>query len=90
MIPTRVTASAPGAKVGAVVYPRGHDRTFSFSDHAINVYEGRVTFTFPVTVPASFKGNSLSVRVAVKFQACNDSACFAPKTKNLTLTAKVK
>jgi hypothetical protein len=90
MIPTRVTASARGIKVGSVVYPRGHDRKFDFSEHAINVYEGRVAFTFPVTVPASYTGSTVAVRVAVKFQACTNEACYAPKTKNLTLTAKVK
>jgi hypothetical protein len=90
MIPTRVTASARGVKVGRVVYPRGRDRQFNFSEHAINVYEGRVAFTFPVTVPAAYRSNSVAVRVSVKYQACTNEACYAPKTKYLTLTARVK
>jgi len=90
MIPTRVTATARGAKVGTVVYPRGRDRKFDFSEHSINVYEGRVAFTFPVTVPATYQSASVAVRVTVKFQACTNEACYAPKTKNLTLTARVR
>ena len=90
MIPTSVRASALGAKVGAVVYPRGRDRKFDFSEHSINVYEGRVAFNFPVTVPATYRGTSVAVRVTVRFQACTNDACYAPKTKNLTLTARVK
>jgi DsbC/DsbD-like thiol-disulfide interchange protein len=90
MIPTRVTASAAGVRIGPVVYPRGRDRKFEFSEHTINVYEGRVVFTFPVTVPASYRGDSVVVRVAVKFQACSNEACFAPKTKNLKLKARVQ
>src|SRR6478672_11420730 len=43
-IPTTVRASAAGARVGAVSYPRGHNRKFSFSDNSINVYEGRAIF----------------------------------------------
>src|SRR3982750_4075401 len=35
MIPTSVRASARGVKIGAVMYPRGHDRKFDFSEHAI-------------------------------------------------------
>lgn len=90
MIATRVTVTARGAKIGHVVYPRGHDRKFDFSEHPINVYEGRVAFTFPVTVPTGYQGTSVAVRVAVKYQACSNEACFAPKTKNLTLTARVR
>src|SRR4051794_17566184 len=48
-IPTVARASSTkGVKVGAVSYPRGHDRKFAFSDTPLNVYEGRVPFTFTV------------------------------------------
>lgn len=90
MIPTTVRASAHGVKIGNVIYPRGRDKTFDFSQHPINVYEGRVTFTFPVTVPESYRGTSVAVRVTVRSQACTNEACYAPKTKNLTLTARVR
>ena len=91
MIGTRVTASATGAKVGAITYPRGHNKQFGFSSgKTINVYEGRVTFTFPVTVASTSTANSVKVHVAVKVQMCTDEACNLPTTKNLTLTARVK
>lgn len=89
-IPTTVRASSSGARIGSVSYPRGRNRKFSFSDTALNVYEGRATFTFNVTVPASFKGSSVSVRVAVKYQACTNEVCYPPKTKDITLTARIK
>lgn len=89
-IATRVKATSNGAKIGTVSYPRGKDRKFSFSESTINVYEGRAAFGFNVTVPAGFKGNSISVRVAVKYQACTEEVCYPPKTKEITLTARVK
>lgn len=88
-IATNVRASASGARVGAVSYPRGRDRKFGFSENAINVYEGRATFTFPVTVPTNFNESTLRVNVRVRYQACTDEVCYPPKTKNLTLTARV-
>ena len=54
-----------------------------------NVYEGRTTFPFTVTVPASFRGNTIRVTVAVRYQACTDEVCYPPRTKNLVLTARV-
>lgn len=88
-IPTTVRLSSPGAKVGGVSYPRGKNRKFSFSSDTINVYEGRVSFPFTLTVPATFKGSSIRVNASVRYQACNDEVCYPPKTKEVTLTARV-
>ena len=89
-IPTVVKVSATGAKVGSVSYPRGRNRTFGFSEGAINVYEGRASFSFNLTVPANFKGNVIKVRAVVRYQACTDEVCYAPKSKEITLTARVQ
>lgn len=88
-IPTTVRASASGVRIGAVTYPRGKNRKFGFSENAINVYEGRTSFTFPVTVPVNFSGSTLRVNVTVRYQACTDEVCYPPKTKRVTLTARV-
>lgn len=88
-IPTSVRASSKGVRIGAVTYPRGHDRKFGFSENSINVYEGRATFTFPVTVPTSFSGSTVRVNVTVRYQACTNEVCYPPKTKSVTLTARV-
>lgn len=89
-IPTTVRLSGEGAKVSGVSYPRGKNRKFGFSESAINVYEGRTAFPFTVTVPANFKGNTIKVRATVRYQACTDEVCYPPKSKEVTLTARVK
>jgi DsbC/DsbD-like thiol-disulfide interchange protein len=89
-IPTTVRVTAPGARVGAVRFPAGRNRKFQFSERAINVYEGRVSFPFTVTVPASFRGDTLRVRAVVRYQACTDEVCYPPKTKEITITARVR
>ena len=89
-IPTTVRLTVVGAKVGGVSYPRGRNRKFSFSEDTINVYEGRAVFGFNLSVPQSFKGNTVRIRAVVRYQACNDEVCFPPKTKEITLTARVQ
>lgn len=89
-IATTVRASASGAKVGAVSYPRGKDRKFQFSENLINVYEGRVLFTFPVTVPANYRGSTIKLDVSVRYQACTDEVCYPPKTKTVSVNARVR
>jgi hypothetical protein len=83
-------SSTKGVKIGAVSYPRGRNRKFGFSETPINVYEGRVAFTFPVTVPQNFAGSTVRVNVSVRYQTCTDEVCYPPKTKSLTLSAAVR
>ena len=89
-IPTTVTARGSGVKVGAVSYPRGKNRKFEFSENTINVYEGSTTFKFDVTVPANYTRKTITVNVKVKYQACTNEVCYPPKTKDITLTARVQ
>ena len=88
-IPTVVSVRGSGVKVTGVTYPRGRNRTFQFSQNPINVYEGRVNFPFSVTVPAGFRGKTIKLNATVRYQACTDEVCYPPKTKNVTLTARV-
>lgn len=89
-IPTTVRLTATGGKVGGAVYPRGKNRKFSFSDEVINVYEGRTTINFNLTVPANYRGTTVNVRAVVRYQACTTEVCYAPKSQTINLTARVR
>jgi DsbC/DsbD-like thiol-disulfide interchange protein len=89
-IATSVKVTGTGVNVTGVNYPRGKNRKFQFSEDSINVYEGRVAFGFTVKVPASYRGNMIRIRAAVRYQACTEEVCYPPKTKDITLTAKVR
>lgn len=89
-IPTSVRLSGTGVRIGAVGYPRGHDRKFAFSESLINVYEGRVPITFKVTVPKNFRGDTAKIRAVVRYQACTEEVCYPPRTKEVTLNVRVR
>lgn len=89
-IPTTVRISGPGVKVGAVNFPRGSNRKFQFSESLLNVYEGRVSFPFTVRVPSNFSGNTIRLRATVRYQACTNEVCYPPRSKAITLTARVR
>lgn len=91
LIATTVRAtSVRGVRIGPVSYPRGRNRTFEFSSNPINVYEGRTSFGFNVTVPANFRGDTVRVNVTVRYQACTNEVCYPPTSRSATLTARVK
>jgi DsbC/DsbD-like thiol-disulfide interchange protein len=89
-IPTSVRVSGQGVRSGGISYPRGRNRKFQFSESVINVYEGRVSIPFTVTVPANFRGDVVRVRAVVRYQACTDEVCYPPKSKDVTITARVR
>lgn len=89
-IPTRVSVSGTGVSAFGVTYPPGKKRKFSFSETPISVYEGRAYFGFKVAVPKNFKGRTFRVKAAVRYQACTDEVCYAPKTKTVWISGRVK
>ena len=90
LIPTRLTVSGAELKIGAVMYPRGKNVKFEFSDEPLNVYEHRAAFNFIVAVPKNYKANTVSIHAIVDYQACTNEVCYPPKKKEITLTAKVR
>jgi DsbC/DsbD-like thiol-disulfide interchange protein len=89
-IPTTVSVSGRGLRTSRVTYPRGSNRKFEFSESTINVYEGTVKFPFTVGVPANYRGDSIRLRAVVRYQACTNEVCYPPKSKDITISARVR
>lgn len=89
-IPTSVRLSGQGVRTSGISYPRGRNRKFQFSENLINVYEGRVSIPFKVTVPANFHGDVVRIRAVVRYQPCTTEVCYPPKNKEVTITARVR
>jgi DsbC/DsbD-like thiol-disulfide interchange protein len=90
LIPTKVTVTGSGVSAYGVTYPPGKKRKFSFSDKPLTVYEGKVYFGFKVKVPGKYRKRTIRVKAAVRYQACTDEVCYAPKTKTVWITARVR
>lgn len=91
MIPTAVRVTGPrGVRIGRVTYPRAIVRSFEFApNERLPVFEGRPAVRFNVTVPESFKQEKLRLRVEVSYQACSDTACYRPDSRDVTLSINV-
>jgi hypothetical protein len=91
LIPTKLELETPaGMKVGPVSYPRAVMRKLKFSKGAVSVYEGRAVVRFGVTVPAHYGGSSGEIKGKLRFQACNDEACFPPVTREVKMWLNVE
>lgn len=79
LIPTEVTVSgAPGVTVRKAFYPHALERTFEFWSEPLRVYEGNVVTGFLLAVSEQAELGPHDLVVKVRYQACNEEACFAP------------
>ena len=91
LVATKLDVETPsGMKVGPVSYPRALMRKLKFSKGMVAVYEGRAVLRFNVTVPPNYSGGSGDIKGKLRFQACNDDACFPPVTREVKMWLNVE
>jgi hypothetical protein len=82
LIPTVLKLNVPDPMtVAEVKYPAGQDVTFPFSpDEKLSVYSGDFTIDTTFKAPANAAAGTYPVKGELRFQACDHSACYPPKT----------
>jgi hypothetical protein len=82
LIPTvlKLSPTNPVA-VAAVKYPEGQDMSFPFApDEKLSVYSGDFTIAAVIKAPANAPSGNFSVTGTLRFQACDRSACYPPRS----------
>lgn len=82
LIPTVLKLSGPEqVTVADVKYPAGQDMTFPFSpDEKLSVYSGDFSIDAVLKTPAGIAPGTYPVKGDLRFQACDRSACYPPRT----------
>lgn len=88
LIPTTFTvASASGVKLGAVDYPTGEQRTFAFSStEKLDVYTGDIAVHLHLTA----QPGEHVLNATLRYQACDNRACYPPRTVPVKLVVEAK
>ncbi len=92
VIPT-VISLAPGSAstLVEVRYPPGESKALDPSaPGAVTVYEKKAVATARLKLPADAKPGPSTVKLRVRYQACDDRACQAPATVDVPVTIEVK
>lgn len=78
LIPTNlILQPAPGVKASPAEYPAGTAYSFSFEpNEKLDVYTG----SFTVKVPVVAEAGSYTVNGTLRYQACDNAACYPPKS----------
>ncbi len=82
LIPTALKLTvAEQVTVADVKYPAGQDMSFPFSpDEKLSVYSGDFSINTVLKAPANVAAGTYPVKGELRFQACDHSACYPPRT----------
>jgi hypothetical protein len=91
LIPTALKMSVPTDIIlGKIVYPAGKDLSFPFSpDEKLNVYTGDFTIGLAVHPLQSVTPGKYVMHGVLRYQACDNAACYPPKTVPVSFNVKV-
>jgi Disulphide bond corrector protein DsbC len=91
LIPTALKMDLPTDIVlGKIEYPAGEDASFPFSpDEKLSVYSGDFTITLAVHPLHSVVPGKYEMRGRLRYQACDNAACYPPKTLPVSFEVKV-
>ena len=82
LIPTVLKLNVPEQlTVADLKYPAGEDMAFAFAPNdKLSVYSGDFTINAVLKAPANAAAGSYPVKGELRFQACDHSACYPPRS----------
>lgn len=91
LIPTVLKVEATtDIVIGKTTYPDGQDMSFAFApDEKLNVYTGDFGVDVLVRPLHSVTAGKYVVRGTLKYQACDNSACYPPKQLPISFDVKI-
>ena len=90
LIPTVLSVTPPkGAALVDVVYPKASDLTLPGYKEPLAVYPNEFDIVVRVKLDAGAQAGALAVPATLRYQACNDSVCFAPARATVSWTLQV-
>lgn len=90
LIPLRLTWQAAPLQVAEVTYPKPKMEKFEFSEKPLSVFDGEFDIATKFKVPAAAPNGMAMISGKLRYQACNDRMCLAPKTVDVTLTLDIQ
>jgi thioredoxin:protein disulfide reductase len=90
LIPTTLTLPSPPAIViDRIVYPKGASTKVTWADEAVALYTGHAIIFAEGHVNADATPGPLKIEGSLRYQACNDSICLAPKNVPIVFETEV-
>ncbi|MDP9053951.1 MAG: hypothetical protein M3N93_06560 [Acidobacteriota bacterium] len=89
LIPLTLKWTGGPLQADDITYPKPSEEKYSFSDKPLSVVTGGFSITTKFKVPNDAPNGASAQNGAVRYQACNDRMCFAPKTVPVSISLNV-
>jgi hypothetical protein len=91
LIPLKLTwASAGALEGGSVTYPKPSLEKYEFAEKPLSVFTGNFELVANFKVAANAPAGPGAAVGKLRYQACNDRACFPPKTIDVTVPYQIQ
>jgi hypothetical protein len=91
LIPLKLTWTATGAlQPGAIVYPTPSQEKYEFAEKPLSVLTGSFDIVASFKVAGNASAGPGSAAGKLRYQACNNRACFPPKTVDVTVNYQIQ
>lgn len=91
LIPLRLTWTSTGAlEGGTVTYPTPSIEKYEFAEQPLSVYSGSFDLVAHFKVKPDATAGPGAVSGKLRYQACSDRACYAPKTVDITVLYQIQ
>ena len=91
LIPLKLTWTATGAlQPGAIIYPKATQEKYEFAEKPLLVLTGNFDIVANFKVAGNASAGPGSAAGKLLYQACNNRACFQPKTVNVTVNYRIQ
>jgi hypothetical protein len=88
--PLRLTWNPSPLQVQEIAYPKPQLRTYSFSKQPVSVQEGSFDIETRFAVPPDAPLGAVVLTGKLRYQACNDTTCFQPRSVNVRLPVTIR
>ncbi|HVW87097.1 MAG TPA: protein-disulfide reductase DsbD domain-containing protein [Bryobacteraceae bacterium] len=90
LIPLTLKWTGGPLQMLSVTYPQGTMEKYSFSDKPLSVVTGEFSITTKFRVPAEAASGPAAQTGTLRYQACDNKACYPPKNVPVNVTVSVE
>jgi DsbC/DsbD-like thiol-disulfide interchange protein len=90
LIPTALTWTPGPLVLKGVSYPKPESVKYEFSSKPLLVWSGTISLASKFAVPSGAPPGTIKLSGKLRYQACNDKACFPPKTLELSVPVAIQ
>jgi thiol:disulfide interchange protein DsbD len=90
LIPLKLTWPSGPIEAGEITYPKAQSEHYAFSNNPVSVFSGNFEIVTRFKAPANATPGPTGITGKLRFQACNEKECLAPRTIDVRVTLDVQ